>query len=163
MRQAFPLHGKGAGDVLKILFVVALSGLVLVSGAVNCARRVRVTNALDEIVRFINFVKAELHYRAAEYDSLLSRASLQNYKYLSFLNGQIYLCKDVDEPLRTEFNGFLARIGTTDDVGQLSLCDEYKQRFEQLLTKRRAEEKSKLQVNTALSVFGAMAVLIFFL
>ena len=157
------MHNKGAGIILKILFVIALSGLVLMAGALNCVRRVRATNTVDEIVRFTNFVKTEVHYRSAEYDCLVSRASQQNYKYLSFLNGHIYLSDEADDFLKAEFNEFIAKIGTTDDMGQLCLCDEYKQRFEQILTQRRAEEKSKLQVNTALSVFGALAVLIFFL
>ena len=62
-----------------------------------------------------------------------------------------------------EFNSFIKNIGTTDQDGQISLCDEYKSRFEEALINRKSKDKEKLQVNTALSVFGALTVLIFFL
>ncbi len=133
------------------------------SGLLNVLKQIKNTGALDEIVRFINFVKTEVHYRTAGYEDIYQKAKAQNYKYLSFSEGEIYVNKAVDVKLTEEFNGFIKKIGTTDEAGQISICDEYKERFEELLINRKSKEKERLQVNTALSVFGALAVLIFFL
>lgn len=135
----------------------------MLSGFFNVLRQIRITGALDEIVRFINLVKTELYYRTAEYEEIFSTGELQNYKYLSFSNGEIFVNAEVDEKINREFNTFIKRIGTTDENGQLSLCDEYKTRFEELLENRKTKEKERFQVNTALSVLGALCVLIFFL
>lgn len=148
---------------MKNFFVFLLAGGFLLSGFFNVLRQIRITGALDEIVRFINLVKTELYYRTAEYEEIFSTGELQNYKYLSFSNGEIFVNAEVDEKINREFNTFIKRIGTTDENGQLSLCDEYKTRFEELLENRKTKEKERFQVNTALSVLGALCVLIFFL
>ncbi len=137
--------------------------MFLLSGALNVLKQLRITKALDEIVRFINLVKTEVHYTTADFEKLFLKGKAQKYKYLSFSDNQIYLDKSVGVKFCEDFNGFISKIGTTDDVGQLNICDEYKDRFEELLTNRKAKEKEKLQVNTALSLFGALTVLIFFL
>lgn len=137
--------------------------MFLISGALNVLKQLRITKALDEIVRFINLVKTEVHYTTADFEKILFKGKAQNYKYLSFSDNQIYLDKSVGVKFREDFNGFISKIGTTDDVGQLNICEEYKDRFEDILTNRKAKEKEKLQVNTALSLFGALTVLIFFL
>lgn len=137
--------------------------MFLLSGALNVLKQLRITKALDEIVRFIKLVKTEVHYTTADFEKLFLKGKAQKYKYLSFSDNQIYLDKSVGVKFCEDFNGFISKIGTTDDVGQLNICDEYKDRFEELLTNRKAKEKEKLQVNTALSLFGALTVLIFFL
>ena len=148
---------------MKTVFVVFLATMFLLSGALNVLKQLRITKALDEIVRFINLVKTEVHYTTADFEKLFLKGKAQKYKYLSFSDNQIYLDKSVGVKFCEDFNGFISKIGTTDDVGQLNICDEYKDRFEELLTNRKAKEKEKLQVNTALSLFGALTVLIFFL
>ncbi len=126
-------------------------------------RQVRITNTLDEIIRFINLVRTEVHYTAADFENIFLKGKSQNYKYLSFSDNEIFLNKYAEDKVREEFKGFINKIGTTDEYGQIKLCEEYKERFEDLLTKRKINEKEKLQVNTALSIFGALTVLIFFL
>ncbi len=121
------------------------------------------TNTLDEIVRFINLVKTEVHYTAADFENIFLKGKAQNYKYLSFSDNQIFLNKCVGARIKDDFNSFVNKIGTTDEDGQINICGEYKERFEELLSKRKIKEKEKLQVNTALSLFGALTVLIFFL
>ena len=148
---------------MKTVFVVFLATMFLLSGALNVLKQLRITKALDEIVRFIKLVKTEVHYTTADFEKLFLKGKAQKYKYLSFSDNQIYLDKSVGVKFCEDFNGFISKIGTTDDVGQLNICDEYKDRFEELLTNRKAKEKEKLQVNTALSLFGALTVLIFFL
>lgn len=148
---------------MKTISVLFLSAMFVASGALNVLKQMKTTKALDEIVRFINLVKTEVHYTAADFEKIIQKGIAQNYKYLSFSDNQIYLDKSVGVKLSEDFNGFISKIGTTDDIGQLNICQEYKDRFEDILRKRKSKEKERLQVNTALSLFGALTVLIFFL
>ena len=148
---------------MKTVFVVSLAILFLVSGLLNVLKQLKITNALDEIIRFINLVKTEVHYTTADFEKIFLKGKAQNYKYLSFSDNQIFLDKSVGVKFSEEFYSFINKIGTTDEEGQINICQEYKERFEELLTKRKIKEKEKLQVNTALSLFGALTVLIFFL
>ncbi len=148
---------------MKTVFVVSLAILFLISGALNVLKQLKITNALDEIVRFINLVKTEVHYTTADFENIFLKGKAQNYKYLSFSDNQIFLNKSVGVNFCEDFNCFIGKIGTTDEEGQINICEEYKERFEELLTKRKVKEKEKMQVNTALSLFGALTVLIFFL
>lgn len=148
---------------MKTIFVLFIAISFLSFGFFNVIRQIKVTKALDEIVRFINFVKTELNYKKSEFLHIYSIGKKQKYKYLSFSDGQIYADDAVGTEIIEEFNSFVKKIGTTDQEGQLSLCDEYKSRFEELLINKKSKGKEKLQVNTALSIFGALTVLIFFL
>ena len=148
---------------MKTIFVVVLAFSFLITGALNVLKQIKITGALEEIVRFINLVKTELRYTTAGFEDIFTKGKAQNYKYLSFSDGEIFVDKSMGSDMIEVFNGFVNRIGTTDEEGQLELCDEYKTRFQDLLMKRKLKEKEKLQVNTALSLFGALTVLIFFL
>lgn len=148
---------------MKTVFVVSLAILFLISGLLNVLKQLKITNALDEIIRFINLVKTEVHYTTADFEKIFSKGKSQNYKYLFFSDNQIALNKSVGGNFCEDFNSFIDKIGTTDEEGQINICQEYKERFEEILTKRKIKEKEKLQVNTALSLFGALTVLIFFL
>ena len=58
---------------------------------------------------------------------------------------------------------FLKSIGTTDADGQLSLCDEYQQRLKTYLDEQRLVEKSKTQVDFAVSLLGVFCVIVLFM
>ena len=148
---------------MKTVFVLLLATLFLFSGALNVLKQVDTTKALEEIIRFISLVKTEVHYTTADFEKIFLKGKAQNYKYLSFYDNQIFLNKSAGERINEDFNSFINKIGTTDEDGQLNICQEYKERFEEILRKRKLKEKEKLQVNTALSIFGALSVLIFFL
>ncbi len=148
---------------MKTVFLALLSGGFLASGLLNVIRQIRNTGALVEFLRFISLAKTEIRYRNAELNEIYSKALKQNYKYLSFFYDEIYINSRLDTALTEEFMDFIKKIGTTDEVGQMALCDEYKNRFEEALNHKKTQEKEKMQVNTALSVFGALMVLIFFL
>ena len=157
------MQSQGDGCVLKTVFVVLLALAFLSTGALNILKQIKITGAADEIIRFINLVRTEVHYTTADYENIFLKGKQQNYKYISFCNNEIYLDKSVGSGLASDFCGFIGKIGTTDYSGQLNICDEYKFRFEEALKKRRENENKKIQVNTALSLFGALSVLIFFL
>ena len=148
---------------MKTIFVLLIAFSFLAFGFFNVIRQIKITKALDEIVRFVSLVKTEMNYRKSEFLHIYSIGEKQGYKYISFSDGQIFADNAVGAGIIEEFNSFIKNIGTTDQDGQISLCDEYKNRFEEALINRKSKDKEKLQVNTALSVFGALTVLIFFL
>lgn len=148
---------------MKTFFVLLTAFSFLSFGFFNVIRQIKITKTLDEIVRFVSLVKTEMNYRKSEFCHIYSIGENQNYKYLSFSDGQIYADEAIGISIIEEFNSFIKKIGTTDQEGQMSLCDEYKSRFEEFLINRKEKNKEKLQVNTALSVFGALTILIFFL
>ncbi len=148
---------------MKTIFVLLLGTAFLFSGAVNILKQIRITNALEEIVHFITLVKTAVHYTTADFEKIFSKGREENYKYISFSGNEIFLSKAVGSKISEDFSRFINKIGTTDEEGQINLCNEYKEYFQELLTKRKIKEKEKLQVNTALSIFGALTVLIFFL
>lgn len=148
---------------MKTILVLILSAAFLLSGVLNVRWHIRISNSLDEIVRFINLVRTEVHYTTADFERIVLKANEQNYKFISFSDNRIFLNGPIDKRISEEFNSFINKIGTTDEAGQMNICNEYKERFEELLSKKRVKEKEKLQVNTALSLFGALTVLIFFL
>ena len=55
---------------MKTVFVVVLATMFLFSGALNILKQLRITKALDEIVRFINLVKTEVHYTTADFENI---------------------------------------------------------------------------------------------
>lgn len=145
-------------------FLVALGAVACVTaGVVSAVKQKSVSSALDEAVRFVNFVKSELRYRSADFGAIYEKGKSQKYSHIKFENGEIKLSLYSDDGFKNEFSDFINRIGTTDEEGQLALCDEYSKRFSDMLEKRRKNENEKIQVNTALSVFGALCLLIFFL
>lgn len=148
---------------MKNVFVWAVAGAFLAFGAVDILRQKRKTAVLDEIVSFIRFVESELNFHSSDFYSLLENAKLQNYKYLHFENNSITADGLCDENIKRHFYRFTERIGTTDTQGQLSLCDEYLQKFTATFAEHKAKEKSRLQVNAALSVLTAVCILVLFI
>lgn len=148
---------------MKTILVICFAILFLSIGAINCLKQVSVIKALEEIVSFISLIKMSVNYTSAGFDEIILSGKKQNYKYLSFSDNEIYLDKSVGDKLSGDFNSFINKIGTTDQDGQINICEEYRQRFQEKLFDLKIKEKEKIQVNTALSVFGALTVLIFFL
>ena len=103
-------------------------------------KHIGITNALGEIIRFINLVKTEVRYTTADFENIFLKGKAQNYKYISFSDNQIFLSKSVGEKLNDEFKGFINRIGTTDEAGQINICEEYKEQFEEILIGRKLKE-----------------------
>jgi hypothetical protein len=157
------LCGKGDDFFLRNFAVLSVALTFLGMGAYDILKQKRTIGVLDEIVRFLNFIKGEIHYRTPAIDSLIDYAKKQKYKYIDFENTNIILNESVDLWVKDEFSGFVNRIGTTDTAGQLALCDEYISRFSEKLSESKQNEKSKIQVKAALSVMGALCVIILFI
>ncbi len=148
---------------MKILMVSAIALGLLLLGMGASLKQKRKTAILSEIVDFILFIRLELQYRATDSESLGIMLQNENFKYIQKAGGVFCLSGMVDEKTLGCFNAFINHLGTTDRDGQLSLCDEYSDKFAAILDEHKQCEKSKIQVNTALSVFGALCVVILFI
>lgn len=143
--------------------VVLTAALLLIAGGVDIYKQKRKTCVLDEIVRFVLYVKSELHYRTPDLETLFECAGKQNYSYLKFSSCNVQPDDMCDEGIKKELAEFVSRLGTTDTDGQLALCDEYAARFSEKLLERKHSEKSKIQISAALSILSAMCVLVLFI
>mgnify|MGYP003453061253 CR=1 FL=1 len=147
---------------MKFILGVMLSLFVLVSGGMKAVERKKNTSAVSEILDYISLIKTEVRYLSADYETIYQKGKSRNYKHISFNDKKIQLNDYCNNEHSDLFNDFTSRLGTTDADGQLSLCEEYRQRFENILKQRMEKDKEKLQVNTALSVLGSICVLIVF-
>ncbi len=148
---------------MKVILLVILVAGIIGLGAASVTEQKKITKTLDEAVRFISFVKSELNYRASDFEDLFRKGKEQNYRYINFADGEITLDASVGKVYTGEFSDFISNIGTTDETGQLSLCDEYSKRFCRYFDERCEKEKEKIQVNTAVTVLGAVCAVVFFL
>lgn len=140
-----------------------LAAACVIGSVAAALNQKKTTSALDDAVRFTELIKSELRFRRADFDSIYNYGKKQCYGGIVFENGGIKLSEHVEKKYAEDFKSFIDRIGTTDEFGQIALCDEYSERFSSALKERKREEKSKIQVNTALSVLCALCILIFFL
>ena len=108
-------------------------------------------------------MRTELQYRATDFETLGQMVKNENLKYIKQNDDSFYLTQTQDEKIRDYFESFINRLGTTDKDGQLNLCDEYIEKFGEILNEHKKTEKSKIQINTALSVFGALCIVILFI
>lgn len=148
---------------MKIIPVLGVAGLFLFLGFRDSFKQKQKTAILNEIVGFLRFVRSELQYRATDFETLGQRVKNENLKYIGQNDDSFYLTQTQDEKIIVFFESFINHLGTTDKDGQLNLCDEYIEKFSEILTEHKKSEKSKIQINTALSVFGALCIVILFI
>ena len=143
--------------------VVFVALLLLFAGGADIYKQKKKRLILEEFVRFVMYVKGEIHYRSPDIESLLESASQQMYSYLTFSGYNVYSDNMCDEKTKKEFSEFINRLGTTDTYGQMALCEEYLNIFTETLNEIKQNEKSKIQTSAALSLLGSMCVLILFI
>jgi len=137
--------------LLAIVFV-----LLGINRIINIKRN---TRALYEAVKFINLVKNNIRFLSMDYVSLIENAKKENYLYIHF-GEKISITESVGEKIQKEFSGFVERIGTTDEEGQLSICDEYIERFREFYKESASKEKAKVNVVGAISALCVVCVLV---
>jgi hypothetical protein len=147
---------------LKFVFGALLSLFILALGGMKAVERKKCTSAVVEILDCISLIKTEVSYLSADYEAIYEKGKNRNYKHISFNNEKIKLNDYCNNEHRDLFDDFTSRLGTTDTEGQLSLCEEYKQRFEIILKQRLEKDKEKLQINTALCILGSICVFVVF-
>ncbi len=147
---------------MKILIIFVLCVLIIVVGYYETVCQRQRTKLLDEAVRLIEYFRTELNFHKSDLDTLYQGAVSQGFKCIHCHEGRILACGDFTKDAQMYLNRFLKSIGTTDTQGQLSLCDEYVYHLRACLEEQRVKEKSKIQVTVALSVLGAVSVLVLF-
>ena len=93
------------------------------------------------------------------YDDLIECGKSEKFSFINFYDG-VSLSSYASAKARQEFSGFVNKIGTTDSVGQLALCDEYIERFKSFYNESACNEKSKVNVVISISVLSVVCVLI---
>lgn len=137
---------------------VVLLGCSFILLGVNRVKNIkRSTLALYEAVQFIILTKNNIRFSSMDYEGLVESGKKENYSYLEFNEG-VFLCSSASEKAKREFNSFVSKIGTTDEEGQLMLCDEYIEKFKILYNENLKSEKGKISVSTAISVLSVVCV-----
>lgn len=93
------------------------------------------------------------------YENLIECGKKEKFSFINF-DDDVKLSKYVNEKVRLEFSGFVNKIGTTDSAGQLSLCDEYIERFKVFYNESACNEKGKVNIVVSISVLSVVCVLI---
>lgn len=154
---------KGDCISLKYVFIFFVCVVIISIGYGKALKHRSDTQLLDQAVRLIGFIKTELNYRRPDCEELYRAAYDNGIKCISFNNGRIKPSNAFSESVRNELNSFFSSIGTTDTDGQLALCDEYYERIKRLYDEQRGAEKSKIQVNFAVSLLCVFTVIVLFL
>ena len=144
---------------MNLISSVLLSLVFVLLGLNRIINIKRNTSALYEAVKFINSVKNNIRFLSMDYVSLIENAKRENYSYLAF-DEDISISDCVGEKIQKEFSAFTQKIGTTDEEGQLSLCDEYIQRFQEFYKESASKEKAKVNVVGAISALCVVCVLV---
>ncbi len=157
------MRNKGENIVLKILCVGLLISYIFLFTLSEVKKFKSESVALREILSFISSVKAELRFKLADIETLFLSSLKDDFKYITFCENRLMLKGVKNREIIKSFEAFTSKIGTTDSDGQIALCEEYYTRFNELLNEFKLKEKSKIQVNTALGVLGAVTLIVFFL
>lgn len=163
MGQRKTLLYKGDSVSLKYVIVLFICVVIIGVGYGKVSKHHANTQLLDEAVRLIGFIKTELNYRRPDCEALYYSACDNGFKCIIFSNGRIETSDAFPESARNELNTFFSSIGTTDADGQLLLCEEYYERIKLIYDEQRGVEKSKIQVDFAVSVLGVFSVIVLFL
>lgn len=148
---------------MKTILVISVAVLLLLAGFYDSMKQKKKTSAFGEMVDFARFVKSEVQYRVTDSETLATKIDSENFRYIKQKDDGFFATDIRDEKAREQFQIFVNHLGTTDKEGQLNLCDEYIEKFSELLNEHKQNEKSKIQINTALSVFGALSIVILFI
>ena len=148
---------------MRLLAVTIISIVILLMGFGTVVRERSIGRSLEEVIRFINFYDTQLNYRRPQIDEVCTQCKKMDFRYISFEGGAISPQGEWCSEAESLFSEFICQIGTTDFYGQTTLCREYLSRFGDLLSERRRSENSKIKVNAAVSILGAVGVFVAFI
>lgn len=148
---------------MKLFLALILSSSFVFIGFLSAERQRKCTKALGNAVDFISTVKTELRFKNADFSSICRLLDNGSFSFLSSENETISLSTVAGEENTLVFSEFIKRIGTTDGEGQILLCDEYKEKLFSAYEAQKKKEREKIQVNSSLSLLGALCSFIFFL
>lgn len=142
---------------IVVSFAMAFCFILLAINKIINIRRG--TQTLYEAVKFINLVKNNIRFSMMDYNNIIECSKNEGFSYVNF-NEQITLSDYVDERKQAEFLAFTKKIGTTDETGQIALCEEYQERFKEFYKESANREKSRVNVIGAIGILSVVCVLI---
>jgi hypothetical protein len=140
---------------MNVLSSLSLAGCFLLLGINRISSIKKNTCALNDALSFITMVKNNIRFSMMDYESLIECGKKEGYSYISFENG-VTLSKYAAKKAQADFLCFINKIGTTDETGQLMLCDEYLERFKGYYNESASNEKGRVKVVGALSVLSVV-------
>ena len=147
---------------MRLLAVTIISIVILLMGFSAVVKERSISRSMEEAIRFINFYDTQLNYRRPQIDEVCTQCKKMDFRYISFEGGispRGEWCSEAEGL----FQEFICQIGTTDFYGQTTLCREYLARFGDMLAERKRSENSKIKVNAAVSILGAVGVFVAFI
>lgn len=148
---------------MKLVLISGVCFFILYNGLKGIINNSRNIKAVDGIIRLVKYIKTEMNYKKPDYNTLYESLALQGFYGVCFYKGKITADKRLSDNIREELDGFVSRIGTTDKDGQLELCDEYALRFNTISEALKQEQKSKSQIDFAVSLLCAATVFVVFI
>ncbi len=148
---------------MKVTGLIIIACTIIFSGVTDIFKYKKNTLVLNEIIMLITLFKNEIRYKKSSFNELYESGKEQNYKTIIFKNNSIFLPEITNKKIKLLFKSFIDKIGTTDENGQISICDSYTTVFSELLNNQKLKEKSKTQVNLSLSLLSALCVVIIFI
>ncbi len=143
--------------------IAVFSGFFIVMLGLNdCIKYRKNIRALQELLSFIDVLKNDIVFKKSSFPELLAAVEKEAYSFIKVKEGAFFLDGCTDKNAVNEFKSFTSKIGTTDDTGQISLCDSSKAYFQRLYNEMCSKEKSKMQVNLSLGILGAVSLIIVF-
>lgn len=144
---------------MSLLSSLCLAGCFVLLGVKRVCSIKRNTYTLYEILSFISTVKNNIRFSNMSYENLIEEAKKEDYKYINF-NENITASCYVDKKVKADFTCFVNKIGTTDETGQLALCDEYTEKFKRYYNESVSGEKSRVNVVGAICILSVVCSLL---
>jgi hypothetical protein len=144
---------------MNMINTFLLAGCIILTGINRVLNIKKCGKALYEIIRFINLVKNNIRFSSMDYEGLVASGKNEHYAFIE-LGESISVSDCVGERIKKEFCSFVEKIGTTDEAGQMSICDEYSERFKNYYNDYKKSEKEKINVVGAVSTLCVVCVLI---
>ncbi len=148
---------------MKTTGVICVAVIIVTLGFYDTVKFQRNIKTLEDILSLINLFKTNISYKKSDYCELYDFAVNEGYKNILFANNEIILPNETQEQIRNDFVSFVSKVGTTDNDGQLLICEEYKSKFSSVLSEYKRKSESKIQINLSLSLLSAFSIFILFL
>ncbi len=116
--------------------------------------------ARREALDAAQLIKTEIRFRRTPFCELCELLEERGYSYIALSGGVPYLSDIAGKEAVGAFSLLISKIGTTDLLGQLELCDEICLKLSEILKKESGESASKIKVCGALTALFALCILI---
>ncbi len=146
---------------MKVFSVITIS-LVVVFIGFNKINEIKNTmGCYGEICRLINFIKDEIRIKRTPLEELKLLFNSEKNKYIGWTEKGIFLKVFCPENAKRLFYDYCSSLGTTDVPGQISLCEEYGEKFKILRNEAENTVPSKIKTYVAFTALFCVCTLVF--